>query len=324
MSGLDFYADLLQGGRRLEAFRRGIASAVGPGDVVLEVGTGLGTFAFFAAQAGSTDIWAVESHPVVHVAETLAAANGWGGAIRFVRGAVPDAELPEEVDVLVFEDFPVRFMDRPTYALLERLVREHLRSGGRMVPRAGRLSLAPVESRALRGTLLSLGAGDAPHFGIDWRPLRPLLANAPRKASLDEADLRGVAVQGPVLPLLPVPGAADLGLEGTWDADSEAHLDALALWFDLEVAEGEWISNRPSEDPEPWGQWILPLDPPLPVECGARVEARVTVEDAGDGAPGWMSWSARAGAEARRGHEFAGLALGEAELSALNRGEEGG
>jgi predicted RNA methylase len=49
MPGVDYYADLLRDRRRIDAFLRAIAAAVRPEDHVLDVGSGLGTFARAAA-----------------------------------------------------------------------------------------------------------------------------------------------------------------------------------------------------------------------------------------------------------------------------------
>ncbi|MGD2175984.1 MAG: 50S ribosomal protein L11 methyltransferase, partial [Candidatus Brocadiaceae bacterium] len=62
-SSVKYYRDLLGDRERIEAFRRAIQRAVQPGDRVLDVGTGLGTFAFFAADAGASVVWAVDGDP---------------------------------------------------------------------------------------------------------------------------------------------------------------------------------------------------------------------------------------------------------------------
>jgi len=51
---IKYYLGLLKDKQRIEIFREAISKSVSPGDVVLDLGTGLGTFAFFAAKAGAT------------------------------------------------------------------------------------------------------------------------------------------------------------------------------------------------------------------------------------------------------------------------------
>lgn len=99
-------------------------------------------------------------------------------------------------------------------------------------------------------------------------------------------------------------------------------MDALILWFDLEPAEGVWLTNAPGPDAGPWGQILLPLDPPLEIEAGSALEAEVRRESFSDGAPGWMTWSARAEGNAEvRGHEFAAYPAALEDLYA-GAGEE--
>jgi SAM-dependent methyltransferase len=309
-----YYADLLVNRSRVEAFRRGIGEAVRPGDRVLDLGTGLGTYAFFAARAGAGVVWAVDASPVVHLAETLAAANGLGESVRFVRGRVPGVELPRGLDVLVYEDFPVALFDRDTWEILRGVQEGHLAPGARMVPAAARLNLAPVESPRIRGSVFPLDAGDDESFGLSWAELRSVLADTPRKEQLAPEELRGRAVQGPRLALLPVPPAGALRVGGRWTADRDGTVHALALWFDLEVHEGGWISNEPRAEPEPWGQWILPVDPALQVAAGQTLEAEAGFEELDGGAPGWLSWRVAVGGDMRSGHEFGGVLFGEPDL----------
>ena len=84
-----YYHELLADTSRIRSFRTAITNQVGAGDTVLEVGTGLGTFAQFAARAGASHVWAVDADPVVHVAEALAQANDQTERITWLRGWVP-------------------------------------------------------------------------------------------------------------------------------------------------------------------------------------------------------------------------------------------
>ena len=63
MPGVDYYADLLRDRRRIDAFLQAIAAVVRPGDHVLDVGSGLGTFARAAARAGARRVTAIEADP---------------------------------------------------------------------------------------------------------------------------------------------------------------------------------------------------------------------------------------------------------------------
>ncbi len=308
MTDLGYYVDLLHGTRRISAFRDAIRAVVRPGDRVLEVGCGLGTYAVLAARAGAGSVWAVERDPVVHVAEALAAANGVGGSVVCIRGDATGIALPSGIDVLIFEDFPTTLLDARTHRLLTRLHTDAMAEDGRMVPSRARLAVAPVQSEPLRRRLAPPAVGGADP--IDWAPLRELLAHHPRQGHVAPADLLAPPLRSDPFPLRPLPTPEVLSVRGTWEATTAGMVHALALWFDLEVAPGIWLSNEPTSDPEPWGQVLLPLEPPLGVGAGDRVAVDVRREALPSGAAGWLTWEAACGLEVRRGHEFAGLALG--------------
>lgn len=71
--------------------------------VVLDVGTGTGILAIWAAQAGARRVFAVEGTSVAEHAESMAKAHGFGEVITVLRGRMEDVELPEKVDVIVSE-----------------------------------------------------------------------------------------------------------------------------------------------------------------------------------------------------------------------------
>lgn len=314
MTDLDYYAGLLTNESRVRAFQDAIRAVVRPGHRVLDVGTGLGTYAFFAAVAGAGRVWAVDRDPVIHVAEQLAVLNPKADRVEFIRGELPGVDLPDPIDVLVYEDFPVSLLDGPSFELLERIQSELLASSATMVPARARVCLAPVQSEVLHRRIFPLEGRDNDWLGLDWTPLRPYLANFPRRESIPPEYLLASALRSAPFPLLPLPDADAFRVEGVWDASRPGTIHALALWFDLETAPGIWISNEPSATPEPWGQLILPVDPPLRVRDEGKVSVAVSREALPSGAPGWIVWKVAHGAETRSGHQFAGLAVGRQDL----------
>ena len=180
---LGFYTGILADQRRIDGVREGLAQAVHPGDKVLEVGTGLGTFAFFAVQAGADHVWAVDRDPVIHVAEMLAKTNGLHDRITFLRGEMSEIALPDQVDLLVCEDFAVRLLDDRTWRLIRDAQSRHLKPGGRVFPEHVRLNISLAGGSEVEA-LLELGdEGRLTALGLDWSCLRPYLANTPRRAS---------------------------------------------------------------------------------------------------------------------------------------------
>ncbi|MGI9629238.1 MAG: 50S ribosomal protein L11 methyltransferase [Longimicrobiales bacterium] len=299
-----YYHDLLSDQNRIGAFRAAISDAVQPGDTVLEIGTGLGTFALFAARAGARKVFAVDADPVIHVAQAIAATNDESERIECIRGWVPEVDLPAPVDVLIFEDFGSALLNTQTYRVLKAATKKYLAPGGRMVPNRATVYVAPLTSDELRERLFPLDS--VPDgYGVDWGPSIDYLKNSPRQERLPSDALAGdpQRLYSAGFPALPEPN--DMGGELAWELKPQTTVHALGLWFDLELRGGGQVTNRPSASTGPWGQVVFPLHPPVVVDASGTFQAEVRNDQAADGAPGWLKWSGRSGSNFTRGHEFA-------------------
>ena len=124
-----------------------------PGDfkdkVVLDVGTGSGILAFFAAAAGAKRVYAVEMSGAADIAEDLAASNGYGEVVTVLREKIEEVVLPEQVDVIISE--PIGFL-----LVHERMLESYvyardkfLKPGGLMFPTLGSIIFAPLTDDVL-------------------------------------------------------------------------------------------------------------------------------------------------------------------------------
>jgi hypothetical protein len=288
---------------RIEAFRRAIQATVRPGDRVLEIGAGLGTYAFFAARAGAARVWAVEGGPVISVAKTLARVNGLSDTVEFLRGWFPGVAIPGPVDLLIFEDYDPRLIDGWTWRVLASLHRDVLRPDTRVVPGRARLYLAPVHLPDVWRMVGRLGEADDRRYDLDWLPSLEYVQNTPLQVPIGPGDLRHQPGALGEVRLDRLPATSDLAGRASWRFDRETEVHGLAYWFDLEVG-GTWLSNAPGGDPRSWGNLFLPLDCALRVPAGATLDAVVAPETADDGAPSWLTWEVRMGEYRFRGHEF--------------------
>lgn len=305
---MEYYWGLLADKQRIEAFRRGIMQAVRPDDRVLEVGAGLGTYSFFAADAGARQVWGVEGDPIINVARAISRLNGYGDRVEFIDGWIPDVALPGRADVLIFEDFPIRFLEPRTHRLLQRVYDDYLVEGARVLPCAARLSVAPVlESPNTFGF-------PADTYGIDWSPCLEYLANTPMSVRIDPACLAAEPSIIANVPLKPAPDPAAMRGEATWTLSDEVTITGLAYWFDLEVVPGEWISNGPGAESS-WGHLFLPLEEPLVTTPGAEIQAVVGPETAADGLPGWLRWEVSTPTTSSVGHQFKSAPASASDLA---------
>ena len=314
MTSMQYYRDLLAQTERIEAFQRAIAGGVRSGDSVLDVGTGLGTFAFFAADAGAAQVWAVDGDPVVHVARTIGLANGYDDRVRFLRGWLPDLEVPGRPNVVILEDFPPRLLDARMARMLSHVQDNVAASGARYVPASATICLAPLAGAKSSWACL----GDADHkYAIDWSPTREYAVNSVHYGPIDPAMLAAPAVTIATVDFGRSVAVDGLRGQAAWDLDGGTEIDGLAYWFDIELGDGITLSNAPGASPASWGHCLLPIDPPLRFAEPGVLSATAGPEWS-NGEPGWFRWTATSGSDEREGHEFRGFPASAADLVGLS------
>ena len=87
---LDIHQGMCADAVRNQAYRRALEAAVREQSVVLDVGTGTGLLARYAARAGARRVYAIEQSPIAEIARPLG-ATVWsasaGSTHRHRRGA---------------------------------------------------------------------------------------------------------------------------------------------------------------------------------------------------------------------------------------------
>src|SRR5688500_16584243 len=101
MYRLTDYGWMLRDRARIDAYTRALASVITSESVVLDLGTGIGTFSLIACRLGAARVYAVDPSETIAVAEEHARENGFADRIRFMRARATEIELPEQVDVIV-------------------------------------------------------------------------------------------------------------------------------------------------------------------------------------------------------------------------------
>lgn len=262
--GLNHHRLMLADRLRMDAYERAIAARVKPGMRVMDLGTGTGILAMWAARAGA-EVVAVEPHAVIEVARRIADDNGLGDRIRFVRG---DArEIPAaDVDLVVTECMGNFFVTDEMQPVLRDLVR-HLPRGVETMPRRIALRLAAATLPMWRE--LAFWQDDIGGFdysaALDYASQAAYVVHCePELVVTDTATVADFA-------LVESPDAFDL--RATLTVTKSCTLHGLVGWFDADLADGVVLSTEPGMRTH-WGQMVFPL-PPTPVRAGDRVEARL-------------------------------------------------
>jgi precorrin-6B methylase 2 len=261
---------------RTRGFIRAVESAVRPGDVVVEVGTGTGVLAMAAARAGAERVYAIEAGAIADLAEENVAANGFADVIRVLRGWSTTLELPQRADVLITETIGSDPLDERIVEIVLDARRRLLRPGARIVPT--RLAVfgtaVEVPEAFVAGFVHTVGRTKTWQgaYGFDLSPLVPaerrlqgyrvpmsLTRQWPRlsaPARLFEVDLRTVTSNTVVA-------------EARASADEPGRLDGALLHFVAEVAPGLTLSTDPqaADVANSWSN-VLSLCPAMPIQRG--------------------------------------------------------
>ena len=286
--GLNYHRVMLEDGERMDAYRRAIEAVVRPGDTVLDLGTGTGVLAFWAARAGAARVWAVDPAPVLGVAERVGRANGFD-CVRYVQADTRQVLLPRPVDVLLTEcmgNFFVTDELQPVLRDAARLVRP----GGRVVPSSITLRIAP----AWLPTFREVSFWEDEPGDIDFSAAAPFALNRTYVLRVEPELLVAEPAEIARFPLLEAPD--ELAGDVAFEVPAARTVHGFVGWFAADLAPGITLDTRPGVRTH-WGQLLFPVAP-FAVGVGDRIllRLRLTLDANYESAFVWSGEHLRAGA----------------------------
>jgi type I protein arginine methyltransferase len=272
MYSLRDYGQMIADRHRFEAYRKAIAKAVRPGDTVLELGCGPGTFALLACQAGARKVYAVDSEEIVHFARDLAAANGFAEKMEFFQSDSRKLQLPELVDVIVSDLRGSLPLFGPAIVAIEDARQRLLAPNGRLIPQRDTLKAALIDASDFYAKLLSPWSNSS--CGLDLSPSLSLLLNGCYSSHFRKDQLLTDPQIWAVLDFsngAKACAAADLSFSVS--RTGTAH--GMCLWFDTELIDRIGYSSEPRSRNTVHGQVFLPWLEPVSVLQGQKVSVRL-------------------------------------------------
>jgi hypothetical protein len=267
---LDYYRVLIADDARTSAYREALRQSVKPGDVVVDIGTGVGILALFACEFGARHVYAIEKGDVAAAAEYLVRQRGLADRITVIHGDSRDVTLPEPADVIVTETLGMLGFDEGLLGTIVDARMRFARAGATLIPQRVRVLLAPVADV----NLATWWSG--PHHGIDLSPLQQFAANTihPFDASIEELLADGAIVLDVDIATAPqfVSGSA------TFTAPRDATLTGFAGWFEATLAANIAITNGRGS-PTHWSRSFLPLREPIELHAGDGIDVTLACND---------------------------------------------
>ncbi len=272
---------LLEDEERVRAFAAAIGTAVRPGDVVLEVGSGTGVLAVLAARAGARRVYAVERTGLAEVAAAVARENGVGSKVRAIEGDTLAIRLPERADLLITETIGHLGLEEGLGAIVRDARRRHLQPGARVLPCRLRLLVAPLALPAFSREVLA-----------PWRRLSGAAGQGAAQACRRIYKIRWH--EGDCLAPPAVIWDIDFGA-GTGPPPRgavafrdlrEGLLAGFGASFEAELAPGHLLSSRQGTT---WRPIFLPLPAAVRVGRATALRLRLALAERGPGCR--VTWS---------------------------------
>ncbi len=244
---------------RIHAYARGIASNVREGDVVLDLGTGVGIMACLAARQRPRRVYAID-HNAVDLARTLAEANGFRG-IDFRRVHSDDFAPDEALDVIVQEQMGRALFNERMVTHVAALRDQVLRPGGRILPNRFDLHVEPAELR--EDSVMPL-IWEHRVVGLDFSALRRVAQQEPGypppQGAVGSAFRQLLCEPAPLLSIdLERHGPADLPehLRSRRPATTAGVQHGLAVYFVAHFDSDHRLTNSPLGPPTNWPPLLL-------------------------------------------------------------------
>jgi protein arginine N-methyltransferase 1 len=264
---------------RMEAYRKAIIETVKPGDIVLDLGTGLGILAFLSCQAGAQKVYAIEQSQIISVANQICWANGFQDKVTFIKDHSMKVKLPETVDVIITEilgtfaldenilpsiiDARDRFLKSPTPTPPGR--------GRKLIPSKIELFLAAIESKAHYS---AVEFWDSPLYGISFKPARAEIAKIPHAIRIKESECLSDAVSLKRFDLQ-MTNEITLDEKISFKIKKTGILHGWGGWFEVQLTPNISISTSPAVSETHWKNIFFPSIVPMRVNAGDVINLHI-------------------------------------------------
>jgi len=285
--------NMMQDSVRTTTYRRAIIE--NPDDFrgkrVMDIGAGSGLLSFFAAQAGASLVYAVEASSMGEVIQLLADSNNFPGSkIEVVTRPLETItdEVVGKVDCLVSE--PIG-----TFLFNERMMESYLvardrflKPGGKMFPNVGNLCIAPFSDAMMHYEQMSKNAfwKNSNFYGIDLSAAVPRCTKEHFRQPIVDYINPDCLVAKHIekrfdFATISVESLHKIEIPFDFEIQQPCLVHGIAGWFDA-YFEGTnttvLLSTAPWCPGTHWYQIRFPIETPLAVNAGQRLEGTLTME----------------------------------------------
>ena len=257
---------MLSDRRRVEAYKRAIEKNVEKGDIVLDVGTGTGILACFAAKAGGR-VLAVDSTETVYLAKKIAKRNNLSEKIEFIKAYMEDIDIPK-VDCIVSEWLGIFGVQENLLPLIAHARDSFLKSKGRMLPHKVSLYITLIEEEEFHYQLTRKWHDI---YGLNLSDFADVLVNdmyilnIPKKKFLSKPQkIKDFNMY--------TANSSEFSITGNFRIERDGNCHGLGGWFKAEFPGDIILNTSPDNILTHWHQVYFPINKPLKVKRGDEIK----------------------------------------------------
>ncbi len=266
---------------RMNFYHTAITRHIQPGDRVVDLGTGTGILAAFAARRGAAKVFAIDHSEILEHARTLAMANQIEN-VEFVATHSTDFKVDERVDVIVHEQMGDCLFDESMVANVTDLRDRVLKPGGLILPSVFEFYCEPIKvnDRRLVPFIWELDVHGYDYSCLEWQ--RPQETGYYNVVSSDPTLVDHYLTEpAPALSLdLHTVNEADMphDISFTRSIVNAGRLDGFAVFFRARVDDDLCLSSGPLDAGRAphWGFRILRTER-MDFAVGDVIEVRLKV-----------------------------------------------
>ncbi len=295
---------MLEDMARMEAYHSAIfknKSETIADKVILDVGTGTGVLAVWAAKAGAKHVYAVEAGSAVELARRLVQSSNLSDTVTIIHSKIEEAEIPEPVDAIVSEWMGSLLLKESMFDSVAYARDKWLKPGGLMLPSRASILLglyAPEndsdrtqfvrsglekEIAEWNETVTNLKRLDVDYSGFTAELVEDLsdyfLKNAIRVNYLSPNSLASAPQKVLEFDCATVDPTAlfEFSTDFEYQIGKHAEIKGFLGWFTTDFPNGVVLDTGPGPTYSHWGQQLYPLKESFKVAPGDRVQGKITV-----------------------------------------------
>jgi len=267
----DFHRSMLIDEVRTDSFLSAILQTVKEGDVVLDIGSGTGVLACFACLAGAKHVYAIEQGPIIGLAREICARNELQERITFINDWSTNIDLPEPIDVLVTETIGNIGFEEGILRWVLDAKKRFLKEETRIIPRTMEMFAVPIESE---DDYDMVDEWAHYYYNLDFSPLQTVAVSNLLWIDLKRETFLSEPASLAFTELARI-NEGDLNSEASFIVKRKGTVHGIGGWFAAELATGINLSNVPPSKTPSWSHTFLPLEWPVEVKAGDRLDLKI-------------------------------------------------